>query len=133
MTITSKEQPLCRWCARPLKKFVRKVYLLTREPQSSETERSWVRYLKCEAVPTTMAECQKLTNQVVVTAKLKKTAYPMFGEWDGETYESTADYFCTLACSSAMGRAAVRSRDMASTSWIEAMKRRQKTAQKGDQ
>lgn len=119
--IKSKTQPFCRWCGKPLRKFVRTVYIEKPDSVIGEMTTGYSRVIKTDTPPTTKAECQKLTNQRVVSAKLRHTAYPQFGEWDGESYEAVWDFFHSNECAAALGRAAVRDRDLCGPAYNKAV------------
>lgn len=127
MAFKSTEQPLCRWCAKLIKKHTMTVHI-AKEPASHHGQSSFSRYVYPDVWPMTKADCQKLTNQNVVSVKRHHSddgRISSFGEWDGESYDD--QFFCSGPCARSMGYAACAGRDMASKAWIGAMRKRHET------
>lgn len=126
-TMTAKEPPLCRWCAKPLKKYLRTVYI---EPLENEAAGGYVRSsnfartIFTDTPPKTRAECQTLSNWQVVSVTNGDGGIRQFREWDGESYDDAWDYFCSHRCAAATGRAAVRDHRWGSESYLQAIEKR---------
>lgn len=87
--------PLCRYCGEPIKKKTRTVYLRARELTPHEQgPHEFCSYVQVEALPATIAECRKLTNNQVVALKRTEDgrAISYFSTWDGTSYVD--DFFC---------------------------------------
>lgn len=114
MKMTSKAQPYCPFCAKPLRKWTRMVALREPPKEGSQNFRGsdWIiRLLEIprDQWPKTKAECQRHSNQQVVSVKYdRQRNITSFGEWDGESYDCAAGVFCTTGCAAAFGLAAYR-------------------------
>ncbi|AFO71600.1 hypothetical protein CcrSwift_gp241 [Caulobacter phage CcrSwift] len=109
MIFSSKTQPHCRCCAKPIKKHTRRHYFGSREAKDN----GW----SLDRIETPMSEdeLRRLVNGHIVSfawshdvtydanykAVRKKTHIAWANVWDGETYED--GYFCTLRCAAAFG------------------------------
>jgi hypothetical protein len=133
--LTSATQPFCRWCGKPLKKAARDVHILPMDTGATDAAMratEYSRYIKTGTPPKTRVECQALTNLHVVSVSRSRGGKTIsrFGEWDGESYEASWDYFCTSTCAAALGRAAVRDRDICGPAYNKAVSQ---AAKQGDQ
>lgn len=80
-----------------------------RESKMSEAADSrWWRHVVVSPLPKNKAECQKLTNQIVVSLVYNhdKTEVMRFGEWDGVHYWHRYEPFCSTPCAIEFARAA---------------------------
>lgn len=87
-------QPLCRYCGKPIRKSTRHNYVV-RARQPHMTDNAFARYVVCDELPQTKAECQKLVNEQVVSVKRHyqvDKGIASFGTWDGESYVDK--FFC---------------------------------------
>ncbi len=112
--------PLCRQCARPIRKDTTRVWLETKPGDFHETRFS--RHIVVDRYPTTIDECRRLTNRHV-TAVRKRTdgTIRSFFEWDGLSYAD--EFFCSSEHAQLFGRlAAVRG--LATKDYNEAIQRR---------
>jgi hypothetical protein len=108
---TSKTQPFCRCCGKPIQKMTRTVFM--ERKARPESVNSWSRHVIGEAI--TKADCQRFTNGQVVSVQYgewsvdpelhnrmtlsgreTKRVVRSFGEWDGESYKSLL--FCSDPC-----------------------------------
>lgn len=136
MKITAKEQPLCRWCGKPLRKASRTVHVerAANEGKTHKAASNYSRAIFTDSPPTNKAECQKLTNQQVISVSYtplyedgEKIGRKLssFGEWDGESYIGLGGFFCTSDCAMELGISAARHHNLAGTDYNKAMKKRQ--------
>lgn len=128
MTHTAPTQPLCRWCAKPISKTLRRVWLR----KSTDIQFSQSTFSRCVAIdgewPKNKNECARLTNQTITSvSKSHDGEVQSFNEWDGETYEN--EFFCTNTCAINMGFAAVGEKHGMSTKrYRDAIAKRTETA-----
>jgi hypothetical protein len=132
--LTSPTQPFCRWCGKPLRKFTRTVWIEKADSGRTEAGRAasdWSRYVFTDTPPTTKAECQALTNLRVISVHYTALyqdgeqvgrALRSFGEWDGESYLTVYDYFCSNPCAAELGRTVVRDRGLCGADYNKALR-----------
>lgn len=130
--ITSATQPFCRWCGKALKKATRTVWIESVDSRNKDSCRDSIysRYVFVTPKPTSKAECQRLSNLHVISVQYVPE-YKMgdhvgrvvrsFGEWDGQSYETILDYFCSNVCAAALGRAAYRDRNICGPEYLKAI------------
>lgn len=112
--------PLCRQCARPIRKDTRRVWLETKPGNFHETRFS--RHLVVDRYPTTIDECRRLTKLRVSTVrKASDGTIRSFFEWDGLSYAD--DFFCCADHAQLFGRLAVE-RGLATKAYNDAMRAR---------
>jgi hypothetical protein len=126
MIFESDTQPLCRCCGKPIRKYVRNVYLVDK-PMLARS--GYSREVVGEA--RTRADCQKFTNGHVVSTTRSyrnRELIGHFGEWDGRSYVD--EFFCTGGCAQAFGYyAAKRAAQLPMTKrYVEALAKRKVTA-----
>lgn len=78
--------------------------------REQEFEYSWILYVSEENRPRTKAECAKFSNHPVVSVRrggigMGNERIGAFSVWDGESYQANYNYFCTIQCAAAFGRA----------------------------
>jgi hypothetical protein len=93
----SSAPPLCRYCGKPLAKRTSSHYV--------KNDKYGEPFIDS---PKTKADCQKLTNETVISVAYHKRLRDGSGArhvwhystWDGESYESVygAGFFCTQVC-----------------------------------
>ncbi len=130
MTAKLTEQPFCRWCGNAIRKRTRKVWVRQNETQyDRQTAGEFTGHVYVgDNWPTNKAECQKLSNQQVVSVSYNGPnisgpgagKVDAFTAWDGESYED--DVLCSGTCAQAMGRSVCRHQGMATKAWREAMR-----------
>ncbi len=114
--------PLCRQCARPIRKDTTRVWLETKPGDFRETKFS--RHLVVDQYPTTIDECRRLTNRRVVTVrKWTDGTIRSFFEWDGLSYATSSEFFCCADHAQLFGRLAAE-RGLATKAYNDAMKAR---------
>ncbi len=96
--MANPSRPLCRCCAKPIKKRTRLHTFGHANPQ----RHSWC--TEHTEKPTTRQEVQRLTNQQVVSIRRHNGFVYSASTWDGETYMDP--FFCTDSCGRAFGRMA---------------------------
>jgi ribosomal protein L24E len=94
--------PLCRYCGKPIKKVTCTIYVREGERQQYETDSLFIRYIYPVDRPRSLADCQKLSKDQVVSMRYgrkwdgdaeQSTGFvSIFTTWDGKSY--TDDYFC---------------------------------------
>jgi len=85
-------QPLCRYCGGSIRKRT-KVNWIERQHRVYMTESQFSRYIVCDEPPTTIADCRKMTNEVVVSVQRGAGgSIRSFGTWDGKSYVDK--FFC---------------------------------------
>jgi hypothetical protein len=135
MPFKSAEQPLCRWCAKPIRKSTVTVYVKQTPSVNDKPHLGFSRYAYADKMPATKQECQRLTNLHVVSVKRyqpvvntglnygEKTGdsyIDQFGEWDGESYADP--FFCSSACAQQMGYAACEKHSICTKRYQDAIK-----------
>jgi hypothetical protein len=108
--------PKCLCCNKPLRKATRTVWIGKATDKIKHTDQSsHLRhvYLPEAERPTTLQQCQRLSNWQVVSIRkgyggtdADRVAVGRFAEWDGESYESRFGYFCSVSCAATYGRRA---------------------------
>lgn len=95
-------QPLCRYCGKPIAKRTERFWITTRTDTVHRGD------IVVEALPRTVAEAQRLTNNRIVSVQrtLNKREIDSFTTWDGETYIDWA--FCNGDHARLFGYAAAR-------------------------
>jgi hypothetical protein len=130
MTVTSKTQPLCRNCGKPIRKSTRTIRFGAR----ADSDRPWPYGIERTAKPTSFEEAARLTNQQIVgvrwtvPSRLKDGDFVDTGEprfiseafvWDGETFDD--DLFDTGRCAQEFGRNVARSHNLAAPAYNRAI------------
>lgn len=100
MAITSDKQPLCRCCGKKLKRTT--VLHEFGIPDGSRRD-AWAPRPHAQDAAT-RAEAQRYLNQEIVSSKTSYTGNLIVATWDGESYRSEQEFFCTLRCAARYGR-----------------------------
>jgi ribosomal protein L24E len=110
MTFKSNTQPFCRYCGGPIRKKTATVFI--RAPgKGTGLSNYGSRLIEVEPLPQTKEDCQKYTNQKIMSVKRDKRmnydinkmedfGIDQFTEWDGETYDDK--FFCSGTCAQKM-------------------------------
>lgn len=109
MSHKSATQPLCLWCGKRIPKYTTSHNVIT--PAMWQTSFA-DRY---ESLPKTMADCQKLTNERVVSVDYQyeqdanydrtgRRVIHSYSTWDGESYQD--EFFCNGDHAKSFGYAA---------------------------
>ena len=105
-------RPLCPVCGKQIPKLTTTVWcnLDTTSAQARQSDSSWYRYLYLPERPRTKADCQRLSNQQVVSVSraLDPAFIDRFTEWDGESYWTASYPFCKPECATIFARAAYK-------------------------
>lgn len=108
-------RPVCLFCFKAIPKWTRTVFVERLDSGSTPAASDeFVRRLKLAEPLLTKADCQKHTNDQVVSVSYwpstssRGRVVSAFGTWDGESYAAVAGYFCSGKCAQAFGRAAAR-------------------------
>ena len=109
MTFKSAAQPSCLWCHKPIAKDTIR--------HNMTTPAQWGQSFKqrFDAMPKTKADCQKLTNETVVSVEYQyetdnnydqtgRRVIHSYSTWDGESYKD--QFFCNGEHAKAFGYAA---------------------------
>jgi hypothetical protein len=132
----SHEQPLCRCCGKPIRKWTTHVHIVPERTKYNSGDSSWSRTVVSATPLKTKADCQRHSNQQVVSIKYTvdyDNSYPAqpipetrrvysFTEWDGESYDD--ELFCNNACAQELGRLAARNNKLQTVAYVAAIKRR---------
>lgn len=133
----SSTQPLCRYCAKPIKKTSLMV-LICRERTQYHSDTLFSRYAHTAEPVKSKAECEKLTNQQVLSVSWsrgstadydpapEKDEITSFGEWDGESYDDL--FFCSGAHAKDFAYSLARSTTFAMPAYHDAIAKRTKGA-----
>lgn len=100
MPFASQLQPLCRYCAKPIKKYVVTHYF----GHSAQHQHDFAKYHPERA--TTKAEAQRFVNGQIVSIRKGYDGNVTAGVWDGESYQD--EFFCTGEHARFFAYAAVR-------------------------
>lgn len=105
----AKLQPLCRCCGKPIAKRVTANWFRLPGTGGNNLDNRYWKTHYVDAYPTTREECQRLTNEVILTAKAGKNTGKIsnFNSWDGESYVDP--FFCKERCAADFGRMCARS------------------------
>lgn len=106
----------CRCCNKPIAKRTL-THWIRREQSKYDHPNTWDRYhyIGNAPWPTSKADCQRLTNDRVVSVQYgtyqdqddrNPTHVRRFSTWDGVSYHPKWSYFCTNDCAAAYGKAA---------------------------
>lgn len=101
--IVSKTQPFCRCCGKPLKKSTD----LHQFGVAADRHRSPWEPIAHPEPASTRAEAQRYINQQIVSSKKDYQGQLIVAVWDGVSYRSEEEFFCTLRCAARYGRFAV--------------------------
>jgi hypothetical protein len=130
----SNKQPLCRACGKPIAKYTTTAYVVPELDERYHRNNSYSRYIYANPPLVSKADCQRVSNQQVMSIKytIDTDAHfepipgsrhvHLFTEWDGESY--TDEFFCSGACAQDFGRMAARSGKIQSVAYVDAIKRR---------
>jgi len=138
MKFKSKTQPLCLWCGQGIKK---KTHYFGFDSGSHHNSEYWT--VLTVARPQTKADCQRLTNETVVSLQygpnLKKKLpdgpdgeiryeqeIRSFTAWDGESYVD--QFFCNGTHAQNFAYAVARTGKMAMSAYNDAMRARKEPA-----
>ncbi len=105
--------PRCIVCGKPIAKKTHTIYLRETNSNRSHGEYSDETYSKHlfldkDKWPKNKADCQKLTNMIVVSVQYtgsERSIYS-FGVWDGQSYDD--EFFHSQLCATRQGYAAAR-------------------------
>lgn len=135
MAFKSAERPLCRWCAKPIRKHTITVYVKQKPSEYDKPNLGFSRYAYTDKMPATKQECQRLTNLRIASVKRHQpiigtglnydekagaSYIDQFTEWDGESYAD--GFFCSGPCAQRMGYDACLRHDLATKRYIDAIK-----------
>ena len=144
MTYKSNEQPFCRWCGKAIPK--RTTYVAVNDPTSTArpADSEFWRHIYPEQRPTSKDECQKLTNEKVVSVHYDYAEQNWIGEypnrklvesgarkvrdfrtWDGESYID--EFFCNGQHANWFGYAAA-AKGLAMPKYNEAVRKKREAA-----
>lgn len=118
MRITSDRQPFCRCCGTKLK---RSTDLHLFGVPLGTTISPWEGRPHPEE-PANRAEAQRFLNQRIVSSRKDHAGRLKVVTWDGESYRTELEFFCTLRCASTYGRFAVACRpDLRTQAYADAV------------
>jgi len=121
--------PRCRWCGRPLRKRTRKTNVHVRRPDFTRTlsNGQFWRDIEVDEPLRTIEDAQRVTDRPIVHVKMfaeldgsKSIAW--IHDWDGTSYETRYDFFCTNNCAAQMGRSAARDHNLIGPGYGKARK-----------
>lgn len=100
MPFKSSTQPLCRCCGKKIAKWTTSAYLWNAGGSNKMADERLSRNVYIDdpaAWPKTKADCQKISNQTVISIQRHGDGRVwVFAEWDGESYKDGT--FCTNNC-----------------------------------
>src|SRR5215831_14076133 len=97
----------CPSCGKAAPKLTRVVWVCRADATIRGHDESWLRHLYVEQPLRSKADCERHTNQAVVSVSYSVLgAVTRFGEWDGESYWHRREPFCSDACCVRFARAA---------------------------
>lgn len=103
MPFRSQLQPLCRCCAKPIRKYVVTHYFGESHQSSLDS------YVNHPEEAKTKEEAQRLVNGCILSVRYGYAGNVILGVWDGESYYD--ELFCALKCAAEFGYAAARRSD----------------------
>ena len=136
MTFRSATPPLCRCCGKAIAKHSMTVQLTLERADYQKDRPPWSRYIVVEKFPSTKADCQKMTNEKVISVKRRQimggnfeptgaSYIAEFSTWDGESYRD--QYFCNRTkCAVQYAYMVVQQSDLVSVAYNDAVKRQRK-------
>lgn len=130
----SSTQPLCRYCAAPIRKHAITVYVRRSQGEHDRPYEGFSRYAYTAEPLKSKAECQRVTNNKVLSVSWSrgstanyepdpaKDEITSFTEWDGESYSD--QFFCKGEHAKDFGYSLARSTTFAMKEYHEAMAKR---------
>lgn len=129
--------PLCRYCGEPIRKVTCTVYVREGERKEKyEIDSALQRYVYPAERPRSMADCQKLTNDQVVSIRYGKKwiddvetstgNVSIFTTWDGKSYVD--EFFCTGEHARLFGYAGAKGGFFTTGSYRKALKQQSTAA-----
>ena len=113
-------KPRCRYCGKTIAKRVEHVWLRTKAYVEKYPDVSTRDCIIVDELPSTIADCRKLTNQTVLSVSRDRHGRNIdsFNVWDGQSYVN--EFFCNSTHARAMGYLAAQ-RGLQTKAYVEAV------------